>query len=92
MHDLIGGITFNRSIGGEDKRHRITSKLHRFGINSAGPNATDDFIFNGYKFFLSASSRSVAFRFNVLEKLKDKRLSEVVQKLFDSQVLCEYRV
>jgi hypothetical protein len=84
---LSVSVFFNKQIDLENQRHRLTTKLYQCGINLVGLNKSSGFVFDGKKFNIEPYGKIPYLWFSLDEKLEDKRLATIIERLFKSQVL-----
>jgi hypothetical protein len=84
---LSVAVYFFKQIDLERQRHRLTTKLYQCGIDIAGSNEESGFTFNGKKFNIQPYGKIPCLWFSLNEKLEDKRLALIIERLFKSQVL-----
>jgi len=84
-------VIFQRQIYGETERHRLTTKLYQCGIGIVGIEEDQGFVFDGLTFHMRAHSNPKAISFTVADKLEDKRLPLIIERLFRSRVLWEHQ-
>ncbi len=80
-------VCMNKGIDAEKRRERLTGKLHQWGIRLL---ANGNFEFNGFEFEFDQHYGGWKMDFNLSEKLADKRLSEIIRRMFESTVLWQH--
>lgn len=80
-------VFFSNNIDLENQRHRLTTKLYQCGIDIVGLNEKSGFMFDGKKFNIQPYGKIPYLWFSLDEKLEDKRLAIIIERLFKSQVL-----
>jgi hypothetical protein len=84
-------IIFQRQIHGEMERHRLTTKLYQCGIGVVGLKESQGFVFDGLTFHMRPHSNPKTISFTVADKLEDKRIPLIIERLFRSRVLWEHQ-
>jgi hypothetical protein len=80
-------IRFRKSIDSEKQRQQLTAKLYQCGVDLL---ENGSFQFEGFEFDFGQYGNTWIIHFELLGKLEDKRLSEIIQQMFKSTVLWEH--
>ena len=83
---LFVQICLNKGIDAEKRRERLTGKLHQWGINLL---ENGHFEFDGFEFEFGQYG-VWKIHFKLSEKLAEKRLSEIIRRMFESNVLWQH--
>jgi hypothetical protein len=83
---LFVQICLNKGIDAEKRRERLTGKLHQWGVSLL---ENGHFEFDGFEFeFGQYGVWKILFKLS--EKLAEKRLSEIIRRMFESTVLWQH--
>jgi hypothetical protein len=80
-------IRFRKNIDSEKQRQQLTAKLYQCGIDLL---ENGGFQFEGFEFNFAQYGNTWIIHFELLGKLEDKRLSEIIGRMFKSTVLWEH--